>query len=412
MARAISDNNGFIEIRDNKLSKPGVFQYLGSEIGAPEPEKIYNVYRPEEELNNPECIQSFKLQPWVIDHKMLGKKFDTAAEDKGIHGVIGQDVYFDQKDKWLKGNLKIFSDQLERDIDFGKNELSLGFTCDYKIGKTGSYNGKPYNVVQTNIRGNHLALVDDSRMNVAVMDSKVSTGMDSMKVTIKPFGENEMKDKSGGKEENKPSNGQDADMTMADMMSMMKEIMPMIKMMNEMMASMNGNYTMGGDEYKVDGMDADKDEDKENGMDEDKDEDKEKESGMDQAAIAKTITSAVDNAIKPLAEKIKTLEGKANAMDSGALLDEISKRDELADNLSQHIGTFDHQSKTLQQVAEIGAEKLSVPCDKGQELPALRAYLHNRAAPSQQKLYAVQASGEDSKAVDNPVDSYINGGSK
>ena len=71
MAKVVNDSDGFIEIKSNKLSKPGVFDYLGSEIGAPIPDKVYRVYRPQDEIRSKECVNSFKLQPWIITHTML-----------------------------------------------------------------------------------------------------------------------------------------------------------------------------------------------------------------------------------------------------------------------------------------------------------------------------------------------------
>ena len=92
------DVNGWPEIKDNPISKVGVFPYLGSSIGAPDPNKIYMVYRSEQALSSPEAIESFKLVPWVDDHTMLGALEEgfTPAERKGIHGVTGEDVYFSE----------------------------------------------------------------------------------------------------------------------------------------------------------------------------------------------------------------------------------------------------------------------------------------------------------------------------
>ncbi|MDE9567464.1 DUF2213 domain-containing protein, partial [Xenorhabdus bovienii] len=38
--------NGWLEVKDNPISKVGVFDYMGSEIGAPNPGDLYRVYRP------------------------------------------------------------------------------------------------------------------------------------------------------------------------------------------------------------------------------------------------------------------------------------------------------------------------------------------------------------------------------
>ena len=91
------DNNGFREIKDNPISKVGVFPYLGKDIpGAPDPTAIYYVYRPAEELSHPDCINSFKLLPWIEEHTTLGTALPGGipVEQRPISGVIGEDVYF------------------------------------------------------------------------------------------------------------------------------------------------------------------------------------------------------------------------------------------------------------------------------------------------------------------------------
>ena len=167
----IYDTNGWAEVKDNPISKVGVFPYSGSQISPDlEPDKIYKVYRPEEELNNPETINSFKLVPWTDEHAMLGSEDGMQpAEKKGVHGVTGEDVYFD--DGYLKANLKVFSNKLAQLIDSGKKELSIGYRCLYD-NSPGVYNGESYDFVQRNIRGNHLALVEEGRSghDVAVLD--------------------------------------------------------------------------------------------------------------------------------------------------------------------------------------------------------------------------------------------------
>ena len=76
------DINGYVEVKGNPISKVGVYPYLGREIGAPEPDRVYKIYRPEEELSSPETIASFKLVPLVDEHAMLG------SEDGGFEPHI------------------------------------------------------------------------------------------------------------------------------------------------------------------------------------------------------------------------------------------------------------------------------------------------------------------------------------
>ncbi|MDO9664719.1 DUF2213 domain-containing protein [Glaesserella parasuis] len=173
------DTNGWFEVKDNPLSKEGVFLYRGNQIILPdgsrasEADDLIPVYRPADELSNPEAIDSFKLVPWVDEHTMLGSEELglTPAERKGVSGVVGEDVYF--KDGVLYGNIKAFSENLARKIENGKKELSLGYRCSYER-SSGEWNGQKYDYIQRNLRGNHLALVDKGRMGaeVRVMDSQ------------------------------------------------------------------------------------------------------------------------------------------------------------------------------------------------------------------------------------------------
>src|SRR6185437_9614816 len=166
------DLNDFIEVKGNNISKVGVFPYAGNQIGSPElePDKIYMVYRPEESLSEPETIESFKLIPFTDEHAMLGSEDGMMpAEEKGVHGVIGEDVYFEAP--YLKANIKIFSEKLKNLINEGKKELSIGYRCLYEY-NPGVYNGDSYDFIQKEIRGNHLALVEEGRSghDVSVMD--------------------------------------------------------------------------------------------------------------------------------------------------------------------------------------------------------------------------------------------------
>jgi len=172
MDRREYDTNGWFEVKDNPLSMVGVFPYSGGMISPDcDKDKIYMVYRPAEELGSTDCIDSFKLIPWIDNHVMLGSEDAglTPSEQKGVQGVIGQEVYFDGET--LKGNIKVFSEAMANLIANGKKELSCGYRCRYEYAP-GTYDGVKYDYVQRDIRGNHLALVENGRMgpDVAVLD--------------------------------------------------------------------------------------------------------------------------------------------------------------------------------------------------------------------------------------------------
>lgn len=398
------DINGWPEIQGNPLSRVGVFEYLGSSINAPEPDRIYRVYRPEKELSDPECIESFKLLPWVIDHTMLGDG-EMPAEQKGIHGVIGENVYYDDKKKMLVGNIKVFSDHHENLIDSGKKELSLGYRCKYLFNLNGTYNGDHYDAIQTEIRGNHLASVDEGRMgsSVAVLDSQTVTFDSGDFVTMDPkksernkqkapvkTGDMEMKKENVDDMENSDDmEGENGEYSLSELSAMMKQLMPMLKEIEQIKTMMNG-----GNEENGEGMEEGEEMDEYEGKDQEEEtEDEEHEGqGMDSGQLLKTI--------KSLQKEIRSLKKvPAPTLDSREIFKSISDRDSLASRLSVFTGSFDHREMTAQDVANYGIKKLHIPAEQGSEISAVEAWLHDRNPPH---VISHRYKGQDAQSK-NPV---------
>lgn len=152
--------------------------------------RIVKVYRPESAVNDPTAINSFKDLPFIDDHEMLsgfeGDEENTAPEDKGVDGVITSNVYYEAP--WMRGDLKVFSRKLQKTMSRGKKDLSLGYDCDFLL-EPGVWNGEPYEVLQTNLRGNHIALVREGRVAGArVLDGRC---FDHLSFDFKPSDEEE-----------------------------------------------------------------------------------------------------------------------------------------------------------------------------------------------------------------------------
>ena len=158
------DTNGFWRIRDNPLSKEGVFPYLGKQIDKSLiPDKIYWVYRPMSEISAPETVESFNAAPLIDEHEMIGEGW-TRYDDRPAGGVV---YNTHAKDGKLYGDIRIYSEKLKDEIESGKKELSMGYECNYEPEK-GVFEGKQYDFVQRNLRGNHIALVNRGRMGADV----------------------------------------------------------------------------------------------------------------------------------------------------------------------------------------------------------------------------------------------------
>ena len=183
----IVDDNGFWEYKETLLTREGVFQYSGKQIDQGgrfglNPNKLYNVYRPANEVCSEDFINSLQNLPLVNDHTMIGEDF-TPAEKKGVDGVM-YDVHVDEKQNGVvRGSIKVFSEKMKSDIKSGKRELSLGYKCSYRR-EMGMFGGEPYDFVQFGLVANHIALVDAARMG---SDCRVCDSVncyDSLEITM------------------------------------------------------------------------------------------------------------------------------------------------------------------------------------------------------------------------------------
>lgn len=320
------DINGFWTIADNPISKEGVFDYLGKEIGAPNKDDIYKVYRPASELSREETIKSFCMLPFIDDHTFLGVD-GKSPEEVGVMGITGDDVVFDAP--YLKSTLRIFGDHLKRAIEGGKVELSPSYRCNYKF-EPGVFDGQEYDAIQTDIRGNHLALVDKGR-----------TGPDVRVWDCYAFDGELTKDED-------VSTKEDVEMLTEDQL---KQIQPLI---------------VAAVKVAMDEAKKEKPKDEEKPADEE--EEKKEEASDEEEEKAKDLSE----------EEIEELKEKAAEDARSATIKQINARDKLAKQVEPHIGAFDHSSFTCDsEVAVYAIGKLGISAPSGQEIPYLQGYLAN-----------------------------------
>lgn len=320
MTKKIIDDNGFVEIKDNPLSMVGVFDYYGHEIGADEPDRLYKVFRSPETLES--AVPFFKGKPIVNEHTMLGDGQKDAGE-KGIDGVIGDDVYF--KDDTIYGNIRLFTNSIKEELSAGKKELSFGYWSRYTF-EEGSWQGKAYDAVQDIVGGNHLALIKDGRMGavVSVMD-------EAIKINFKDS-ENETKMSEKEKTED-------------------EEI------------------------EKTEDSEAEETEDSEAETEKTEDEEAEKEKTEDSEA-EETEDSEADDikaSLDSIAKRLTRLEGKKATTDHvAAVRASIHDATAMYNKVQPIVGTFDYSAKTSKQIAEYAAKKLGL---SGHAETAVNTYL-------------------------------------
>jgi hypothetical protein len=171
------DDSGYWIIKANPISRVGVFDYLGRQIDIDrsmhlDPNRIYKVFRPPEELFSREAVESFEGIPFIDEHEMLGEGY-TPVEKRPSHGTITSVRPSIDQPGALIADIKIYTRTMKEKIESGKKGLSLGYYCKYEP-EVGCYNGQTYDFVQKNIRGNHIALVNKPRNDVYVCDCAVA----------------------------------------------------------------------------------------------------------------------------------------------------------------------------------------------------------------------------------------------
>lgn len=109
-----------------------------------------------EHVFDPQSLASYKSKPIIITHE--AGTIDKNNVEEEIIGTILSEGYKDGED--VRAEIVIHdTDAMKRS---GLRELSLGYELD--LDETpGTWNGEPYDAIQTNIRVNHLALVDKAR---------------------------------------------------------------------------------------------------------------------------------------------------------------------------------------------------------------------------------------------------------
>lgn len=211
------DENGYIHIDKSPILRAGILEYLGSELlpdgqdrvdGVKvDPDKIYKVFIPEEELRK--GADSFKLLPITNDHIWLGDEGEDAK--KYQEGTIGENVYV--QDGKLYAPLMFTGNGIIEDLEGGKEELSSSYYNRFEKSEKSEYD-----FIARDIKGNHLALVDKGRCGSAVrvlnsnlkgvvkMAVKVKTSneailkLDGKEINLDQFFEEESQEKDGGAE--------------------------------------------------------------------------------------------------------------------------------------------------------------------------------------------------------------------
>lgn len=445
------DSNGFLLIKGCPISSFGIFDYGAGQLGLDgDPNRIVKVFRPESAVSDSQTIASFMNVPLINDHEMLsGFQKDqnaSAPEDYGISGILTSNVYYDAP--WMRGDLKVFARDLQADLASGKKDLSLGYSCDFEL-KPGVFDGQAYEAIQTNLRGNHIALVDEGRVpgarvldglifdhlrfdvvkpsdkeinmkkkvNKAAMDNAVAQ-LKALLPSLEQFLNEEATEPAhqddpnaggeatgatpSGNAEAPPEepNPTDAVGGAGETTGEGGDIATLIQNVEAVLAqlkSMVGGAAPAGDEGAGgEGMPEVQDvaEGLETGKGEPITEDAEGTGGVGQGKTspgpAAGVHAAKDAAIK-------------------GFYADLAKKAVTYDRLSKVVGAFDHAAMDSKTINSYGIKKLGIKCAAGQESVALDAYLNGVEAAKKTTKTNIQARAADAVQSTAELDAYLKG---
>jgi hypothetical protein len=145
--------NGWLKVDRAFISRTGVQEYRDAAGN------VRRELRLPEEVFDEASLRSFAMMPMTDDHPKCGL-LDAETCQEHQRGHLGETVQ--REGERVAAPILITDGGLIKKVLDGKRQLSCGYTCDLEDAP-GTWNGQPYDLIQRNIRGNHVAVVDRAR---------------------------------------------------------------------------------------------------------------------------------------------------------------------------------------------------------------------------------------------------------
>lgn len=174
VGRVRRTGDGYL-VADAKVARTGIQQYLGSELGRPDM-PVVRVYRPPDEVFSDDAMHSYAYRPVTIEHP--AKMVDATTWKAVAAGQTGGEIQ--QEGKFVRVPLVLMDAAAIKAYEDGKRELSMGYSAEIVFRDGVTPDGQPYDAVQTQLRMNHLALVDRARggSELRIGDGRTPGGKD------------------------------------------------------------------------------------------------------------------------------------------------------------------------------------------------------------------------------------------
>lgn len=165
------DENGFLHVDSSHITKEQVVKYYGREIPGwqalkLDPERLYNVYRPADEIEK--STTTFNGLPLLLTHHI--ESADEPQKEYRV-GSVSAPVW---NAPYLDAELHITDKAAIDAVENGEfKEISAAYLYEPVL-ERGTFDGTDYEIVMRNIRGNHVALVREGRAgpDVVVADEQ------------------------------------------------------------------------------------------------------------------------------------------------------------------------------------------------------------------------------------------------
>lgn len=142
-----------------RVARTGTQVYSGRELGRPDLETV-TLFRPESEVFNKDAMHSMAHRPVTMNHPP--DMVDAKNWSKYAKGQTGDEVVRDGD--CIRVPMVLMDHKaIEAVMKDNVRELSMGYTTDLDWTPGTTPQGEKYDAVQTNIRGNHLAVVPAAR---------------------------------------------------------------------------------------------------------------------------------------------------------------------------------------------------------------------------------------------------------
>jgi hypothetical protein len=139
-------------------ARTGIQDYLGTELDKPDM-PIVRVYRPESSVFAKDSLSTFVGKPTTNDHPPVQVTADNWREY--AVGAIGEEVLRDGE--YIRVPITLMDAATIKAVRDGKREISMGYDMELDWTPGATSDGQAYDAVMTNLRMNHLAIVDRGR---------------------------------------------------------------------------------------------------------------------------------------------------------------------------------------------------------------------------------------------------------